>query len=578
MKSVFQPAISVAAAIGLLLVATPSFADELEQAQIKALQSQVATMQAQLNALTAALGQTARAAPASPGTTIQTLSAAANGQGSIPAAALPPSAATLGTTALASTANAGPPTYGADGRYIERKPGPGLTLVTKGGELTAYGNFDVSVDAATKGVAQLRAPDGSRPVGVMGWQPDISTNLSFIGVRGFQRLPGHDLSLIYQLETQIDISSSSGTAETNSNQSNVVKGGLTSRNSYIGLASPSWGAVMIGKTDAPYKQSTARMNPFIGMVGDYGAIMGNTGGDNRVEFGTRLDHSLWYESPEIHGLKLTALYSPGQNRSSDSDNIAAGESDCTGGNVPGSGGSLPIACNDGAFSDAVSASLTYTHGPLYLVAAYERHSKVNRSSDLTGEYANPPAGYMDADTADEDAAKIGVQYALPTRTTISVIFEDMHRYVPGYLQFQNERQRTGYWFSATQGLTKSDSVSVGWAHANRTPGDPGQHNTSVLLPPLGSPGDGVGGAGADNSADMLTAAYKRALGGGLSIYFDVAAIRNGGYGHYALGAGGRAVTIDCHDASDASGGLASNPHCWAGGHPVAASTGLKFQF
>jgi len=27
--------------------------------------------------------------------------------------------------------------------------------------------------------------------------------------------------------------------------------------------------------------------------------MGNTGGDNRVEFGTRLDHSVWYESPVL---------------------------------------------------------------------------------------------------------------------------------------------------------------------------------------------------------------------------------------------------------------------------------------
>ena len=104
----------------------------------------------------------------------------------------------------------------------------------------------------------------------------------------------------------------------------------------------------------------------------------------RMEFATRLDHSIWYESPRLQGAQLVVLYSPGQNRAKNSDNVAAGESDCTGGNIPGSGGSLPFACNDGAFSDAISASLTWQSGPFYLVAAYERHQHVNRQSDLTG--------------------------------------------------------------------------------------------------------------------------------------------------------------------------------------------------
>ena len=44
---------------------------------------------------------------------------------------------------------------------------------------------------------------------------------------------------------------------------------------------------------APYKTSTDRMKPFSGILGDYAVIMGNTGGDNRVEFGTRLNHAIW---------------------------------------------------------------------------------------------------------------------------------------------------------------------------------------------------------------------------------------------------------------------------------------------
>src|SRR5262249_9047232 len=161
-----------------------------------------------------------------------------------------------------------------------------------------------------------------------------------------------------------------------------------SRNSYIGVFSPRWGSLMLGKTDAPYKNSTAKFNPFFAMIGDYQVVMANTGGDNRVEFGTRLDHSIWYQSPNWRGFVIDALVSPAKNRANNSDNIAAGESDCTGGNIPGSGGITPVSCSDGSFGFATSASLSYTNGPLYLTAAYERHSKANRSSDITAIYGS----------------------------------------------------------------------------------------------------------------------------------------------------------------------------------------------
>ena len=103
-----------------------------------------------------------------------------------------------------------------------------------------------------------------------------------------------------------------------------------------------------------------------------------------MEFATRLEHSIWYESPTIGGFQFNALFSPGQNRSDISDNIAAGSSDCTGGNDPTSGGLFPNGCNDGAFSNAVSTNLSYTNGPFYATVAYERHFKVNRQSDISG--------------------------------------------------------------------------------------------------------------------------------------------------------------------------------------------------
>ena len=325
------------------------------------------------------------------------------------------------------------------------------------------------------------------------------------------------------------------------------------------------------------------LDPFYGMLGDYQVIMANTGGDKPVEFGTRPDHAIWYESPNWHGLNLVALFSPGQNRGDDSDGLASGESDCTGGNSPGSGGIIPATCTDGAFSDAVSTSLTYVQGPLTLVAAYERHSRVNRSSDITGVYGsdNAYSQMLEAqDVADEDAGKIAIQYVLPEGTTVGGIFERLDRYVPKDLDFQNERERNGTWLTVSQTIDAATSLHFGWAHAFRTPGDPGQHNDSVVNAPGGVPGEDVdAGAHADNHADMFTVAIKRLVARNLTLYGDWAMTLNGPAAHFDLGAGGRTVTTDCHDAFTPVGGpFGSDPHCWSGGQLMGASAGMDWRF
>jgi hypothetical protein len=197
-----------------------------------------------------------------------------------------------------------------------------------------------------------------------------------------------------------------------------------------------------------------------------------------------------------------------------------------------SGGlNLPIACNDGSYSNAVSTNLSYTNGPLYITAAYEWHQNVNRQSDITSIYgasslATLPTAYaqslFNADVANEDAAKVAILYHFPTQTTAGGIFESMHRYVPADLQFQNERQRYGTWFVVSQQLTDADSLHFGWAHAFRTPGDPGQHNDATLTTL-----DGAGTyAPNDNQSDMLTGSYKHRFSENLTWYTAVAATFN----------------------------------------------------
>jgi predicted porin len=220
-----------------------------------------------------------------------------------------------------------------------------------------------------------------------------------------------------------------------------------------------------------------------------------------------------------------------------------------------------VACNDGSFGTAYSVSASYRASTLYVTSAYEMHRKVNRTSDL--------ATFDPNDTADESAWKIGAQYRFATHTTVSGIFERLHRAVPESLMFQNERSRHGTWFAVSQDVGAHDSVHFGWAHAGRSPGDPGQHNTS-------------GGADPDNSANMFTVAWKHQVDKNFQWYVDYATTRNHHDAHFDLGAGGRSVTTDCHDAAnpdttgfDPNGGA---PHCWAGGKLQGASVGAKYSF
>jgi predicted porin len=487
-----------------------------------------------------------------------------------------------------------------------------------------YGTLDVSADYVTKGMSELGAyhysyvdptnpalgyAQGSQkvgPVGRVGWQADLSTNKSVIGYRGSHAIPGLDAEFIYQLEVQPSITAAPGATTSYTAQSDVTKAALGYGDSFVGLSGNDWGKVKFGTTYTPYKRSTDRMNPFSGMLGDYAVIMGNTGGDNRVEFGSRIDHSIWYESPKFGGLfSFDLLFSPGQNRTPYNDAQSSGSPDCAGGNVPGSG-NLPLACADGAFNNAWSADLKFETGPIYVTVAYEIHQGVNRGSDGIGSnspfYANlwtidpasgncvttsalidcgsynayaaeypaaAPAGspgLLD-DVVNETAFKVGAQYTFEFGLAVSAIWEDMRRKLPADLMWQNERQRNGLWFAATQDFTPKDNFSIGWAHAGATPGDPGgQHNYDPNS--------------VQNYANMYTAAWKHRFDKNLYWYVDAADTINHGNAHYDLGAGGRGVTTDCHDGTTQAfiDYSSAGPTTWGGCHEIGFSTGLHYTF
>jgi predicted porin len=480
-----------------------------------------------------------------------------------------------------------------------------------------YGTLDVSFDDVTKGIRGLTAyaypgagsppfvssgPKGTQIVGSVGWLGDLSTNKSVLGYRGSHKIDTSNFDFIYQIEVQPAITSAPGEATSYTAQSNVTKAAIGYGDSFVGLSNNTWGKLKVGTTYSPYKKSTDRMNPFSGMLGDYAVVMGNTGGDNRVEFGTRLDHSIWYESPKIANMvSFDLLVSPGANRTYDNVVQSAGSPDCSGGNEPGSG-NLPQNCDDGGFGTAYSADLKFETGGFYSTVAWELHHHVNRNSDGIGanspyygnlvnqgngvsplldwntynlfatEYPGVLAGngftppYL-TDIADEWAVKAGVQYTFDFGLALSGIYEWMKRDVPPDLEFQNERTRMGTWFAATYDLNARDNFSIGWAHAGATPGDPGgQHNYNPN--------------NTQDQANMYTIAWKHHFDKNLYGYLDAADTVNDGNAHYDIGAGGRGVTTDCHDGTNSvfTDYSSAGPTTWGGCHEIGVSLGMNYKF
>lgn len=520
----------------------------------------------------------------------------------------------------AAPAPVGPPATAATGKEGEVKMSPlekKFDSFLKG----FYGSLDVSVDYTTKGIYNpvaypwgysngpgspyvITGPQKAGPYGRVGWLGAMSSNGSSIGYRGAHRLGSSDVDFIYQVSTSINMVAAPGLQDTWTKSSNTVQGAIGLGDTFVGFQNHSWGKVKFGEMYMPYKTSTDRLNPFGTGLGNYAVIMGNSGGDNRVEFGTRGDDVVEYNSPTLFGFSFDVAYQFGQQLDPNSDLTPLGSPDCNGSNNPGSG-NLFLNCDDGGYDRAYSADIKFDMDGLYLVGAYEIHKRVNRSSDGIGanspyyeylfsqgptgknaylldwadyeayaaEYpgaaaAGSPAYSTAYDVADEYAVKFGGQYSFPFGLTVSALWEELKRKVPAVMEFQNERQRNGTWLALQQSFWEGrDVVAAGWAHAGATEGDPGgQHNYNP-----NSTGD---------QSNMYTLQFWHKLDKQLTVYFDWAETINDGNAHYDIGAGGHGIKTDCHDATheqfiDYS---SAGPTTWGGCHDQGFSTGVSYRF
>ncbi len=446
----------------------------------------------------------------------------------------------------------------------------GTTLVTKGGHgwidnttVTLYGHLDVSGDVFNPSVFDQGTKFG------------IASNLSYFGVRVRHNLAPYGwagYAIVAQIESQVDVSASPN-----------ERAAFGTRDTYIGLEAP-WGAIKAGKSDTPYKKSTAAFDPFSATLGDYNSIIGNTGGDNRAEFDWRMNHAVWYESPIVNGFQFSALMSPGQNYAPNNSDYSYGDYTCNGASIRGSGSGFPMTgigqgntCNDGSYGNAYSVALTYKQGPLTAIGAYEFHQKVNRTGD--DGFILPDGTTSAVGIHNEWAAKLGVGYRVEDfigPLQLYAMFEWIKR--EGTLAAFNQRSKKDIFVSATQMLDKHWSVSASWAHAFKAPGSPeclslNNSNagnicidqTTLVVDPSGQ----YQGNLFSSAADQFAVGAKYRFNDFASWYIVASELTQGKGAHYCLGASGHGYQICSRDAqNDTIGGATIR----------AVTTGLTLDF
>jgi predicted porin len=465
---------------------------------------------------------------------------------------------------------------------IPVKAGP-LTPLIDNTTVTLYGSIDVSGDIFNPSVFD------------QGTKLGVSSNISSFGIRVRHNLSpyGFDgMAVVAQLESQVDIAAAP-----------TERASFGTRDSFLGVESP-WGSIKAGKSDTPYKKSTAAMDPFSRTLGDYNSIMGNTGGDNRAEFDWRMDHAVWYESPIYNGFQFSALASPGQNYSKDNSDYSYGDYfQCNGASTRGSGSNFPgtggavngniggNGCTDGSYGNAYSAALTYKNGPFNAIAAYELHEGVNRHGDdglepgltaqvfLPGGAAAGPLGTpVVTGVHNEWAAKVGGGYRVNDGLgdlQLNAYYEWIRREVTAAEQPFNERSRDGVFASVTQNIGQW-ALSASYAHAFKTPGNPAclSFNNANSGMACVAPGpivqDGQYQANAfDDSASQYAIGARYYFNNWASWYVVASQLNQGPGAHYCLGASGHGYQVCSRDAAnDTIGGATIR----------AATTGMTFNF
>jgi len=193
---------------------------------------------------------------------------------------------------------------------------------------------------------------------------NVSSNASNIYFKGSEDL-GNGLSAIFQVQTYFS-AGGTGVADVGGQGAGItntqsVKDGVGSGNTFVGLKSNSMGTVILGKNDSPVKTLSRKVDLFNNQIGDTrnltamaspgGAAPGSIPG-NSAGWDLRPANQVAYYSPSFSGFGFNAAYitNLGSTATIDSGTVN----------------------NPNAVS-AWSTSATYENGPIFAGLGYETH-------------------------------------------------------------------------------------------------------------------------------------------------------------------------------------------------------------
>lgn len=170
-----------------------------------------------------------------------------------------------------------------------------------------YGTADVSYDMVNTGDGTTTANGATAVSGVS--KRVVSSNVSRFGFKGSEDL-GDGLSAIWQVEQQINIDDSSNSCAATTVPAGHItdvtvpacsanNGIFATRNTFAGLKSASFGTVLFGRHDTPYKISTRKLDVFGDNIADNRALLGNK---SNLGFELRPTNVLAYTSPAFAGV------------------------------------------------------------------------------------------------------------------------------------------------------------------------------------------------------------------------------------------------------------------------------------
>jgi len=165
----------------------------------------------------------------------------------------------------------------------------------------------------------------------------MDSSNSRLGFRGEEPL-GNGLRAFFQIEQRIMVDTG-----------NPGTTGFASRDTFVGLESDKWGLVKLGNMDTVYKSIGDTLS-FLGISS--GNFVSNSnvlakqgfGGSSAGSFHLRRANSVWYETPDWHGVQWLVQFSPDEAKTTSRN------------------------------AYLVSTGVKYEGGPLYAALSYELHN------------------------------------------------------------------------------------------------------------------------------------------------------------------------------------------------------------